>query len=51
VKMENSSACATMNWKVYLSVIKRTCNQGANNSNHLNWDVTFVTYATLHVTI
>jgi hypothetical protein len=41
VKTENPSACATGNCKVcksaialYLSVIKRTCNQGANKSNH-----------------
>jgi hypothetical protein len=43
VKTGNSSACATVNWKVcksaialYLSVIKGTCNQGANKSNHPN---------------
>jgi hypothetical protein len=37
VKMDNPSACANVNWKscksgieLYLSVIKRTCNQGAN---------------------
>jgi hypothetical protein len=41
VKTENPSACATVNRKVckstialYLSVIKRTCNQGANKSNY-----------------
>jgi hypothetical protein len=36
--------CATVNWEVlcksaitlYLSVIKRTCNQGANKSDHPN---------------
>jgi hypothetical protein len=40
VKTDNRSACATVNWKVcksaialYLSVIKRTCNQGANDSS------------------
>jgi hypothetical protein len=33
--------CATVNWKLrelaielYIHVIKRTCNQGANKSNH-----------------
>jgi hypothetical protein len=46
VETENPSACATVNWKVcksaialyclYLSVIKRTYNQGANKSNHPN---------------
>jgi hypothetical protein len=43
VKTDNLSACATVNWKVcksaivlYLSVIKRTCNQGVNKSNHPN---------------
>jgi hypothetical protein len=46
VKTENPSASATMNWKVCkstialyrcnLSVIKRTCNQGANKFNHPN---------------
>jgi hypothetical protein len=43
VKTENPSACATVNWKVcksaialYLSVIKKTYNQGANKSNQLN---------------
>jgi hypothetical protein len=43
VKTDNSSACATMNWKLcksvivlYLSVIKRACNQDANKSNHPN---------------
>jgi hypothetical protein len=46
VKTGNLSMCATVNWKVcksvivlydlYLSVIERTCNQGANKSNHLN---------------
>jgi hypothetical protein len=41
VKTGNSHACARVNWKVYksaialyLSVSKRTCNQGANKSNH-----------------
>jgi hypothetical protein len=41
LKTEDPSACATVNWKLcktaialYLSVIKRTCNQGANKSNH-----------------
>jgi hypothetical protein len=44
VEIENPSACATVNWKVcksaialYLSVIKRTCKQGANKSNHPNY--------------
>jgi hypothetical protein len=39
VKTENPRACATVNWKVcksaivlYLIVIKRTCNKGANKS-------------------
>jgi hypothetical protein len=43
VETGNPSACATVNWKLcksvialYLSVIKRTCNQGANKSNHTN---------------
>jgi hypothetical protein len=43
VKTGNPSACATVNCEVcksaialYLSVIKRTCNQGANKSNHPN---------------
>jgi hypothetical protein len=43
VETENPSACAAVNWKVYksvivlyLSVIKRTCNQDANKSNHPN---------------
>jgi hypothetical protein len=43
VKTANPSACATVNWKVcksaialYLSVIKRTYNQGANKSKHPN---------------
>jgi hypothetical protein len=43
VETENPSAPATVNGKLcksaivlYLSVIKRTCNQGANKSNHLN---------------
>jgi hypothetical protein len=43
VETENPSACATVKWKVcksvialYLNVIKRTCNQGANKSNHPN---------------
>jgi hypothetical protein len=43
VETENPSACVTVDWKVcksaialYLSVIKRTCNQGANKSNHPN---------------
>jgi hypothetical protein len=48
VKMENPGMCAMVNWKVcksaialYLSVIKRTCNQGANKSNHPNWNPLF----------
>jgi hypothetical protein len=43
VKTNNPSVCATVNWKVrkseialYLNVIKRTCNQGANKFNHPN---------------
>jgi hypothetical protein len=43
MKADNPSACATVNCKLcksatplYLSVIKRTCNQGANKSNHPN---------------
>jgi hypothetical protein len=43
VKTDNPSACATVNWKLcksaialYLSVIKRTCNQEANKANHPN---------------
>jgi hypothetical protein len=42
VKTENPSTCATVNCKLcksaialYLSVMKITCNQGANKSNHL----------------
>jgi hypothetical protein len=40
VKTDNRSACATVNWKsaiaMYLSVIKKTCNQGAYKSSHPN---------------
>jgi hypothetical protein len=43
VETEDPSACATVNWKclksaiaLYLSVIKRICNQYANKSNHPN---------------
>jgi hypothetical protein len=43
VETENPSACVTVNWKVcksaialYLSVIKRIYNHGANKSNHPN---------------
>jgi hypothetical protein len=43
VKTDNPSACATVNCKLYksaialyLRVIKRTCNRGANKSNHPN---------------
>jgi hypothetical protein len=43
VETENPSACATANWKLcklaialYLSVIKKTCNHGTNESNHPN---------------
>jgi hypothetical protein len=43
VNTENPSAFATVNCKVCkaaialcLSVINRTCNQGANKSNHAN---------------
>jgi hypothetical protein len=41
MKTDSHSAHATVNWKLCesavaldLSVIKRTCNQGANKSNH-----------------
>jgi hypothetical protein len=43
METENPSVCAAVNWKVCksaialcLSVIKRTCNQDANKSSHLN---------------
>jgi hypothetical protein len=43
MKTGNPTACATVNCKVcksaaalYLSVIKRTCNQDDNKSNHPN---------------
>jgi hypothetical protein len=43
VKTENPSACAAVDGilcksaiALYLSVITRTCNQGANKSNNLN---------------
>jgi hypothetical protein len=43
VETEYPSACATVNWEVcksaialYLSVIKRTYNVGANKCNHSN---------------
>jgi hypothetical protein len=43
MKNGNLSACATVNSKVcklaiglYLIMSKRTCNQGANKSNHPN---------------
>jgi hypothetical protein len=43
VETENPSACAAVDWKLcksaaalYLSVIKRTCNTGANKSNYPN---------------
>jgi hypothetical protein len=43
VETEDPSACAIVDWKVrqsaialYLSMIKRTYNQGANKSNHPN---------------
>jgi hypothetical protein len=43
VKAENPSACVMVNCKLcksaialYLSLIKRTCNHGANKSNHPN---------------
>jgi hypothetical protein len=43
VETENPSMCAMVNFKVcksvialYLSVIKRNCNQGANKSDHPN---------------
>jgi hypothetical protein len=58
VKTENPSACATVNRKLcksaialYLSVIKRPCDQGANKSNHPIEPVILVTRTTLHVTI
>jgi hypothetical protein len=41
VEIENPSACLWLNWKVnipmialFLIVIKRTCYQGDNKSNH-----------------
>jgi hypothetical protein len=43
VKTEDPSACVTLKCKLwrstialYLNVIKRDCNQGANKSNHPN---------------
>jgi hypothetical protein len=37
---------------LYLSVIKRTCNQGANQSNHPNYiPQLFATRTTLHVAV
>jgi hypothetical protein len=43
MKTENPSECATVDWKLcksavalYLNVIKRPCNQGANKFNHPN---------------
>jgi hypothetical protein len=45
VETENPSACVTVNCKLcksaiaqYLSVIKRTCKQGANKSKHPNYN-------------
>jgi hypothetical protein len=45
---EDPSACVTVNYKLckstialYLNVIKRTCNQGANKSNHPNYNPSF----------
>jgi hypothetical protein len=59
VKLENPSACATVNCKLcksaialYLSVIKRTSNQGANKSNHPNWNPLFSSrIPAIHVTV
>jgi hypothetical protein len=49
VKTVNPSACATVNCKLcksaiglHLSVIKTTCNPGANKSNHPNWNPLFL---------
>jgi hypothetical protein len=48
MKPENPSACATVTWNLCKSeialcnsVIKRTCNQGANKSNHPNYNSLF----------
>jgi hypothetical protein len=48
VETGNRSVCATVNCKswratiaLYLHVIKRTCNQGANESNHPNYNPSF----------
>jgi hypothetical protein len=48
VRTRGPGPCATVNWKVcksaialYLSVIKRTCDEGANKSNHPNWNPLF----------
>jgi hypothetical protein len=48
VKTGNPSVSATANWNVcksaialYLSVVKRTCNQGANKYNIPNWNPLF----------
>jgi hypothetical protein len=58
VETENPSAYATVNWKVcksvtalYLGVIKRTCNRGANKSNHPNCNPFFLSRLPLHVTL
>jgi hypothetical protein len=59
VKTENPSACATVNGKLCklavvlcLSVIKGTCNQGANKCNHPNQNPLFSSRVPpLHVTI
>jgi hypothetical protein len=59
VKTDNRSVCITVNWILcksattpYLCVTKRICNQGANKSNHPNWNpFIFVTRATLDVTL
>jgi hypothetical protein len=48
VTTDTPNACATVNWKLcksaialYLNVIKRTCDKGANKSNHPNWNQLF----------
>jgi hypothetical protein len=53
--MDNPSVCATVIWKLfksvialYLSVIKRTCNQGANKSNHPNQNPLFSSHVALY---
>jgi hypothetical protein len=51
LKTENPSACATVNWKLCksgmalcLSMIKRTCNRGANKFNHQNMNPLFASH-------